>query len=108
MDSFLTEINRKEITDIGRTSLHKVFRSIGFKYKIENNRKAMCENSAVENKRINFLRKYEQLKCDGFPFIYMDDTWIFSKASIKRIWQDENIEKIKSNTVAALPKVKDV
>lgn len=66
LNSILTEINRKEITDIGRTSLHKILKSIGFKYKIENNRKALCENSAVVNKRISFLRKYQQLKCDGY------------------------------------------
>lgn len=29
-----------------------------------------------------------------FP-LYMDETWIFSKGGMKRIWQDENIKSIK-------------
>lgn len=51
LDSILSKIKQKEVIDIGRTSLHKVLKSIGFKYKKENNRKALCENGAVVVRR---------------------------------------------------------
>lgn len=95
LSAILSKLKEKEFGDIGKTSLWKVLRNIGFKFKREDNRKALCERSSVVHKRIDFLRKYSKLKEEGANFIYLDETWIFSKGATKRIWQDDSVKSIK-------------
>lgn len=95
LDTILFKLKEREFGDIGRTSLWQVLHNIGFKFKKEDNRKALCERSPVVHKRIEFLRKYTKFKEEGATFIYLDETWIFSKGATKRIWQDDNIKSIK-------------
>ncbi|KAJ8914996.1 hypothetical protein NQ315_002521 [Exocentrus adspersus] len=52
------ELKRKEIVHISNGSLNLLLKTIGFKYKIENNRRYLCELSHVAYQRINFLREY--------------------------------------------------
>lgn len=92
LDTLLSELRRKQLVEIGRTSLWQLLKHMGFKYKMQNNRKFLCEQSSVVHKRIQFLRNYSQLKKSGYQFVYLDETWIFSKGGNKRIWQDDDIK----------------
>lgn len=95
VNTLMEKLREKQIFDIGRTSLWKVLKEIGFKYKMEDNRKYLCERSNVVHKRIQFLRQYSRLKEEGASFIFLDETWIFSKGATTRIWQDDNIKSVK-------------
>lgn len=57
LDTILLKLKERKFGDIGRTSLWQVLHNIGFKFKKEDNRKALCERSSVVHKRIEFLRK---------------------------------------------------
>ncbi|CAH1109771.1 unnamed protein product [Psylliodes chrysocephalus] len=94
-DTLLANLREIQIGEFGRTNLWKLLKEIGFRFKKEDNRKALCEKNIVVHKRIHFLREYTRLKENGASFIYLDEIWIFSKGGTKRIWQDENIKSIK-------------
>jgi hypothetical protein len=63
----------------GRTTLYSILKSMGFRYKLENNRKILMERSFIIAKKIKFLRTYLQY-LKNYPnvkFIYLDETWIY-------------------------------
>jgi hypothetical protein len=61
---------------------------MGFKYKIVNNRKILCEQKHVKISKVQFLRKFLQMKnaCENFLFVYLDETWIYQNGSQIRRW----------------------
>ncbi|XP_050515124.1 uncharacterized protein LOC126890308 [Diabrotica virgifera virgifera] len=95
LDSVLEKLKERKTFEISRTSLWRVLRQISFKFKKEDNRKALCERASVVHKRIEFFRNYKKFKKEFSSFVYLDETWIFSKGGIKRIWQDESTKSIK-------------
>jgi hypothetical protein len=64
----------------GRTTLWGILKSMGYKYKIVNDRKILCERKYVIAAKIKFLRQYKQLKENGRKFVYLDETWIYQKS----------------------------
>ena len=71
----------------GRTKLHKILQSMGYRYKKFNNRMILIEQPHIIMKRIKFLRKYLQyLESDRYVFVYLDETWIFENGSQMRRW----------------------
>ena len=86
------KLKEKEICDVGKTSLSKILRSLGFKYKRTDNRKVLCELSCVVGKRWKLLRNYiKNMKSENSrQVVFLDETWIFAKGnSDKCSWQDE-------------------
>jgi hypothetical protein len=62
-----------------RITFYRILKSMGFKYKYEDNRKILTEQPYVIAKRIKFLKKYLQYKQEysNRKFIYLDETWIY-------------------------------
>jgi transposase len=60
---------------------------MGYKYKLANGRKILCEKKHVVASKIVFLRKYLQFQnsCD-LTFVYLDETWIYQNGSNVRRW----------------------
>lgn len=52
---------------------------MGFEWKTVDGRRAMLENENISIQRLFFLRKYMEHKEKGANFIFIDETWIFSK-----------------------------
>lgn len=78
-----------------RSTLHKIVQSMGYSYKIVNNRKILCEQSHVITAKIKFLRKYIQYmnSSEKINFIYLDETWIYQNGSSIRKWvHDSNLK----------------
>jgi hypothetical protein len=72
---------------LSRTTLYKILRSMGFKYKKVNERKILVESKFLISKKICFLKKYLQyLEYDNVHFIYLDETWIYQNGSQVRLW----------------------
>ncbi|XP_050516616.1 uncharacterized protein LOC126891481 [Diabrotica virgifera virgifera] len=88
LDSVLEKLKERKTFEISRISLWRVLRQIGFKFKKKDNRKALCERASVVHKRIEFLRNYKKFKKECSSFVYLDETRIFSKGGIKRIWHE--------------------
>ncbi|KAJ8913779.1 hypothetical protein NQ315_002685 [Exocentrus adspersus] len=88
------ELKRKEIVHISNASLGRLLKTIGFKYKMENHRRYLCELSHVAYQRVNFLRQYYNNLTSKNPLqcVYLDETWIYSKGSFKRTLQDNSIK----------------
>ncbi|KAJ8913801.1 hypothetical protein NQ315_002707 [Exocentrus adspersus] len=88
------ELKRKEVVQISNASLGRLLKTIGFKYKMENNRRYLCELSHVAYQRVNFLRQYYNNLTNENPLqcVYLDETCIYSKGSFKRTWQDNSIK----------------
>ncbi|KAJ8914887.1 hypothetical protein NQ315_014900 [Exocentrus adspersus] len=121
------ELKRKEVVHISNASLGRLLKTIGFKYKMENNPwylcelnwkdiiweyttckiqniksriysknsvTVLCELSHVAYQRVNFLRQYYYNLTSENPLqcVYLDETWIYSKGSFKRTWQDNSIK----------------
>lgn len=71
----------KQIWEFKKTSLWKLVKSLGFRFKKTDNRKGLCEQSHVVTLRHKFLKAYvENLDCE-YPLdvVFLDETWIFSK-----------------------------
>jgi len=77
------EIKKKEIMDLGKTSLRTVLMNLGFKYRREDNRRFLVEASNISSMRAVFFRQYMQNKNALYPrqLVFLDETWVFSKGS---------------------------
>lgn len=91
------ELRRREIVDISYGSLRTLLFSLGFKYKKDDNRRALMETSNIASMRAAFFRKYMENKNSQFPrqLVFLDETWIFSKGSKMRSWQDDSVKSVR-------------
>jgi hypothetical protein len=80
----------------GRTTLWKILKSMGYKHKIVNGRKILCEKRYVIVAKIKFLRRYKELKNENlYNFVFLDETWIYQNGSAIRRWVHDT--DVKSN-----------
>lgn len=71
------------------SSIRKWMVKIGFKFRRENNRNHLMELPDIRLKRLSFLDSYRKAKKENiFQPVFLDETWIFSKSSDRRVWQD--------------------
>ena len=71
----------------GRTTLCKVLKSIGFKYKArEDGKRYIYEQPRIIQQRHNYLRRMTKNRIEGRPQVYLDETWINSHAARERVW----------------------
>lgn len=91
------ELKAKEFLDISKSSLGILLKDIGFKYKKEDNRRALIEKHDIALSRSIFLRKYvENLTSDTpRPVIFLDETWIYSKGNKGKSWQDKSVKSVR-------------
>ncbi|XP_050508988.1 uncharacterized protein LOC126886178 [Diabrotica virgifera virgifera] len=100
ISAVLQKIKDKELCDISLTSLWRVLKHLGFRYKKTNNRQVLCELSNVVSKRWHFLRKFMNNKTSDSPrqVVFLDETWIFAKGNMsKSSWQDGTTKCYSSN-----------
>ena len=72
-------------------SVRRWMLKIGFKYKKENNRQHLMEQPSIRLKRLQFLDSYRKIKNENiFNPVFLDETWVFSKGSDRKTWQDES------------------
>ncbi|KAB0790189.1 hypothetical protein PPYR_15476 [Photinus pyralis] len=91
LDTLLAVIKLKDLCDLGRTSLFYALKEMGFKFKMTNSRRGSCEQSHVVSMRNVFLRKYIRNLESEVPhdFVFLEETWVFSRGATKRTWQDD-------------------
>ncbi|KAF2892302.1 hypothetical protein ILUMI_13870 [Ignelater luminosus] len=96
LSTLLMELKAREVIDISCSSLRQLLFNIGFKYLKDNNRRALCEKPAVVQQRQVFLRKIRKLEAKDYNFVYLDETWIFSRGGCKRSWQNNDVRSVKN------------
>ena len=91
LDKLLCTLREKDVFQGGRTTLSKVLKSMGFKYKVrEDGKRYVYEQPKVIQQRHDYLRRMRRNRQEGRPQVYLDDTWINSHAAPERIWVDED------------------
>lgn len=81
----------------GRTTLFKILKSMGYKYRKVNGRKILCEQKHIVAAKIKFLRKFLEFQNsnENTLFVYLDETWIYQNGTAIRRWMHET--DLKSN-----------
>jgi len=92
LDKILAEVQPKINVQITRSTLHKVLKSMGYKYgKREGaSRKILKERPDLVAKRHTFLSKVTKLRLTGRKFIYLDETWLNSNHTVSYCWIDSD------------------
>lgn len=97
LTSLLKKTQEKQLFEISRSSLRLLVKSIGFAFKKDCNRRALCEKSNIVGYRSHFLREYNTNQKEAIPLdvVFLDETWIYGKGGIKRSWQDKSHKSVK-------------
>lgn len=101
LTSVCDKLKEKSIYHGSEASLAKVLRQLGFTYKKDDPRRALMEKPEVSRTRRRFLKQYmdnEALGPAKLPYVFLDETWIFSNGSVRKSWQDDDIRSVKKST----------
>lgn len=94
------KLQSKELFSGCETSLWKILKKMGFKYRKDDPRRGLMELPTVVMKRVRFLHDYVKLKNqDLYQFVFMDETWIFKDGTIGRSWQNSDVKSVKKTKV---------
>lgn len=75
---------------LGSTSLRKVIRSLGFRWrKTKDNRQLLMEKPDVVSKRIRYLRSIRKYRAENRKIFYMDETYIHLSHTKNQSWSDD-------------------
>lgn len=87
----------------GRTTLWKIIRQIGFRFKkCGSKRKLLMERYDIVAWRYRYLNILRQNRNEGRPIVYLDETYIHASYSVNKCWQMENEQGVlKSDSVGA-------
>lgn len=90
--TILSEVKENITYKGGREHLRKLLLEMGFKWKtVETNRKVLIENPDIVYKRVNYLRKLKEVREEGGPIVFMDETYIHTSHSPRKGWQTDGI-----------------
>lgn len=75
----------------GRTTLWKIIRQIGFRFKkCGSKRKLLMERHDIVAWRYRYLNIITQYRNEGRPIVFLDETYIHASYSVKKCWQRED------------------
>ena len=83
--------NIVDFPQMSKTTLWKLMRSIGFRYKVRNNKRQLYERQAVIASRADYLRQVRAYRAAGRPIVYLDETWCNQHHSLKRAWTSGDV-----------------
>ncbi|XP_072397975.1 uncharacterized protein [Diabrotica undecimpunctata] len=89
--SLTCQLRDEELVDIGKSSLSTLLKDIGFKFKKDDNRRAIIEQTSIAALRARFLLKYMENLESVFTrkVVFLDETWIYST------WQDNSAKSVR-------------
>ena len=89
LDKFLQKVHDKSIFSGGRSTLAKVLKSMGFRYKTrEDGERYVYEQPRVIQQRHEYLRRMRRNRVDKRPEVFLDETWLNSHAAPEKLWVD--------------------
>lgn len=91
MKKMVDSLKEADLFHGGRTSLTKIMKIMGFRYKKCNKRKILMERRDIALKRCDFLR--EAKKIDNWDnVVFLDETWLNANHAVGRTWTDDTKE----------------
>ena len=91
LDSLQKKLLDKQVIYGGRSTLHKIIRKMGFRYKKRADGKLyVYEQLRVTQQRHDYLRSLRKNRNDKQPVVFLDETWLNSHAAPERIWVDSD------------------
>ena len=90
MDSLLSAVKEKGIFSGERTTLWRVIRKMGFKYKKVNDKRYIYEQPRIIVWRHEYLRRLRRNRREGRPVIYLDETWANARDGIEKMWVEDD------------------
>lgn len=91
------ELANKFILNASIGTISKLLKEVGFKYKKDDNRRALMEKTNIALMRTEFLRKYIENRDSNTSrqIVFLDETWIFAKGSKTKSWQDDSKKSVR-------------
>ena len=87
LDSVLQKARSTCVFDGGRTTLSKLLKSMGFRYKKrEDGKKYIYEQPQVIEQRHQYLRRMRRNREERRPEVFLDETWTNSHAAPEKLW----------------------
>lgn len=95
--SLQSELRTRYILDCSYGTLRTLLLHLGFKFKMDDNRRSLMEKPEIAALRAEFLRKYVKNANSEYSrqCVFLDETWIFSKGSKQRSWQDDSKKSVR-------------
>ncbi|CAD6200196.1 unnamed protein product [Caenorhabditis auriculariae] len=79
--------------DIGRTTLYKVLKGMGYSYKKKDYDPEIFERPDLKAWRRRFLQEMRERRSKGHFFVFLDETWAFKGMTKARGWTCRNVDK---------------
>ena len=90
MDSLLLAVKEKGIFSGEHTTLWRVMRKMGFKYKKVNDKRYIYEQPRIIVWRHEYLRRLRRNWREGRPVIYLDETWANARDGVEKLWVEDD------------------
>ncbi|KAI4454381.1 hypothetical protein MML48_9g00004633 [Holotrichia oblita] len=89
------QLKTKEIVSLSTKFLVTLLKDIGFKFRKDDNRRALVERHYVALMRSVFLKKYVDnlVSSTPRPVVFLDETWIYSKGN--KSWQNDSVKSVR-------------
>ena len=94
MDSLLWAVKEKGIFSEERTTLWRVMRKMGFKYKKVNDKRYIYEQPGIIVWRHEYLRRLRRNRRERRPVIYLDETWANARDGVEKMWVEDDSRAI--------------
>lgn len=90
LSSLLTKLKTNKLFHGGKSTLHKLLRDMGFRYRKHNNKRYIYEQPKITEQRHEYLRvtRANRQSEHPRPIIYLDETWCNSRHGRTHMWVD--------------------
>ena len=81
--------NDPKMPNYSLTTLHRILKSLNFKYKVQRRHNVLSEQRDIVVWRRNYLRQIQEYREEGRKIYYLlDETWVNTTECCKKAWQD--------------------
>ncbi|XP_054287214.1 uncharacterized protein LOC129003036 [Macrosteles quadrilineatus] len=86
--TLISALEEADILTCGRTYLISVLKQLGFKWvRCQSRRKLLVEIPSTVDWRIRYLKKIKKCRSEGFPIVYIDETYVNANHTVSKCWQ---------------------
>ena len=89
--------NMADFPEMLRSTLLKIVKSLGFRYKKLNKKPVLMESVTVAASRHTFLRKMRELRSQGYKIFFTDETWCGQNHRMRYGWQENVLDALENN-----------
>jgi len=109
LDKLKSEIDCDDgLPDIPRSSLFKILKNLGFRYKKRGRNAMLIEKDDIIAWRHRYLRDVRKFRKAGRPIFYLDETWANAGHTPSRVWEDTTVSSSREAFLSGLsPGLKD-